>query len=47
MNRKQNYKSLIFSFLRGYQRWSRSRCVGVESGRSLHFRPEQDPESIF
>jgi len=28
-------------------RWSRSRSAGVNSGRSLHFRLEQEPESIF
>jgi len=30
-----------------YQRWSRSRSAGVDSGRNLHFRLKQEPESIF
>jgi len=30
-----------------HQRWSWSRSDGVDSGRSLHFRLEQEPESIF
>jgi len=31
----------------GHQRWSRSQSAWVDSGQRLHFRLEQEPESIF
>ena len=37
----------IWGALHLHRRWSRSRSVGVDSGQSLHFRLEQEPESVF